>query len=69
MISSNLSAILGQKRLKISQVSRDTGISRNVLTKLYFDKQQGVHYGTLDKLCAYLKVTPGDLVTFISDLN
>ena len=35
---SRLSTIMGEKRLKISTISRDTGISRATLTSLYYDR-------------------------------
>lgn len=67
MIVSNLSEILGRKKLKISQVIRDTDISRPTLTALYRDTSAGIRYSTLDALCKYLQVEPGELFSFRKD--
>lgn len=61
MINNNFSTIMGKKRLKISKVSRDTGISRTTLTSLYYGKSQKVSLDVMDRLCQYLGCTFGDL--------
>jgi len=63
-IVNHFSEILGQKRLKISTVSRETGITRPTLTSLYYGESKVVTFKILSKLCAYLHVTPGDLFTY-----
>ena len=64
MILSNLSTILGTKKLKISDLINDTGISRPTLTALYYNSGKGINFDTLEILCSYLKITPGDLLSF-----
>ena len=61
---SRLSAIMGEKRLKISTIARDTGISRATLTSLYYDRNSAVSLQTLGKLCAYLHCEVGDLISY-----
>ena len=61
MIISNLSEILGKKRIKIAQVIKDTGISRPTLTSLYYNNGSGINFDTLSKLCKYLDVKPNDI--------
>ena len=63
-VVNHFSEILGQKRLKISTVSRETGITRPTLTSLYYSESKVVTFKILSKLCAYLQVTPGDLFTY-----
>ena len=46
MILCNLAAIMGERRLKISKVAADTGISRTTLTALYYDYGKGVQFDT-----------------------
>lgn len=64
MILVNLSEILGRKRLKISKVIEDTGISRPTLTKLYYNDSKGINFDTLSSLCEYLSISPNDLLSF-----
>ena len=61
MIKCNLSRILGEKKLKISDVSRDTGINRGTLTRLYQETAERVELDVMDQLCKYLKCEVGVL--------
>ncbi|WP_100644667.1 helix-turn-helix domain-containing protein [Alteromonas facilis] len=63
MIKCNLSAIMGSKRLKIADVVRDTGINRSTVTRLYHGNTTRIDFETLEVLCNYLNVTPGDVLT------
>ena len=64
MIISNLSTILGKKKLKIANVVKETNITRPTLTALYYNHSKGINFDTLNSLCQYLKVTPKELFTF-----
>lgn len=61
MIKCNLSRIMGEKKLKISEISRDTGINRGTLTRLYQETAERIDLDVLDQLCNYLDCTVGDL--------
>jgi len=61
MIKCNLSRILGEKKLKISDVSRDTGINRGTLTRLYQETAERIDIDVMDQLCAYLDCEVGQL--------
>ncbi|MEE2651272.1 MAG: helix-turn-helix transcriptional regulator [Pseudomonadota bacterium] len=63
MVKCHLSKILGEKRLKISDVARDTGINRGTITRLYHETAVRVEFDVLDKLCAYLDCDISDLLT------
>ena len=65
MILCNLAAIMGERRLKISKVAADTGISRTTLTALYYDSGKGVQFETANILCEYLDVGLSDLFVFV----
>lgn len=52
---------MGEKRLKISNVSRDTGVNRGTITRLYNDKAERVELDVIGKLCIYLEVEIQDL--------
>lgn len=64
MIMSNLSTILGQKKIKISKVIKDTKISRPTLTALYYNHSKGINFDTLNTLCNYLQVSVSDILSF-----
>lgn len=63
MILCNLAAIMGERRLKISKVAADTGISRTTLTALYYDSGKGVQFETANLLCIYFGIGMGELFT------
>lgn len=61
MIKCNLSRIMGEKKLKISDVSRETGINRGTLTRLYQETAERIDLDVLEQLCNYLKCEVGEL--------
>lgn len=64
MILSNLSEIMGKRKLKMSKIISDTGISRPTLTALYYNYGKGINFDTLNSLCNYFDLQPGDFFTF-----
>ena len=62
MVKCNLSILMGNKRLKIADVVRDTGINRSTLTRLYHEQTTRIDFETLEVLCRYLDCTPNDLL-------
>lgn len=66
-ISIKLARLMGEKHLRISDVHRNTGIGRSTLTRLWHDRATAIELETLDKLCKYLKCTPGDILEFTDD--
>lgn len=65
MLKCSLAILLAEKKLRISKVSGDTGISRTTLTSLSNNYSQGIQLDTLNKLCLYLQVTPDRLFAYI----
>jgi putative transcriptional regulator len=63
-IHCKLSTILGEKRLKMSDVVRETKLAKGTVHTLYHDRVQKVDYRVLDKLCRFLNCQPGDLLIF-----
>jgi len=61
MIKCHLSRLMGEKRLKISDVCRDTGINRGTITRLYHETSQRVELDVVDRLCEYLHCEVSDL--------
>lgn len=65
MITCKLSTILGERRLKVSDVTRDTGIARATVDRYYHDSVKSFDREVLSKLCDYLNVTPADLLKLV----
>jgi putative transcriptional regulator len=67
MIRCHFARLLGERKLKISDVARDTGINRGTLTRLYYETAERVELDVLDKLCEYLGVDLPKLLERITD--
>lgn len=65
MIRCNLAILLTERNLKITQVAKETNISRTTLTSLCNNHCQGIQMNTLNKLCTYLQITPKEFFTYI----
>ena len=65
MVRCNLSVLLAERNIKITKVSKDTGISRTTLTYLANNYSKGIQYDTLNTLCNYLHVKPEDLISYV----
>jgi len=63
VVKCNLSALIGAKKLKISDVVRDTGINRSTITRLYHETTTRIDFETLEKLCVYLDCEVGELIS------
>lgn len=61
-VNSRFAILLGEKKTKISEVSRRTGISRTTLTKLYYGDGAAVSYKVLAKLCETLNCEISDIL-------
>lgn len=64
MLIPNLSVLLAQRRLTITRAAQDTGLSRTTLTALCAATAKGIQFDTLDTLCQYLKIAPGDFFLY-----
>ena len=64
-IRSNLSRILGERRLKMSELAESAGVAKNTVLSLYHEKAKGVTFDVLEKICAALNCQPGDLFEYI----
>lgn len=65
-MKNNLSLLMGMRRMKITDVYRDTGIARSTLHDLYNEKSENPDTKTIIKLCNYFKVTPNEFLGFHS---
>lgn len=61
MLRCTLSMLMGKRRVRIADVARATGISRNQLTRLYHDQAVRVELADIEKLCRYFECDPSGL--------
>ncbi|MEQ1157840.1 helix-turn-helix domain-containing protein [Acinetobacter johnsonii] len=69
MIISNLAVLLAERKLKVADLVRSTGINKSTLHKLYNDESVRIDFETIDKICKALEVEVGDLLIFKKNIN
>jgi putative transcriptional regulator len=65
MVKCHLSKLMGEKKLKIVDVSRETGVNRGTITRLYHETASRVDLDAVDALCRFLECDVGDLFEFV----
>jgi len=67
MIKCHLSKLMGEKKLKASEVARITGLHRNTVTLLYKETATRVDLETIEKLCELFNCQVSDLFEYVAD--
>lgn len=52
---------MGERRLKIADVARDTSINRGTITRMYHEEATRVDLDVIETLCRYFEIEVGDL--------
>lgn len=65
MIHCTLSTQMGKRRMRIADVARATGLHRETITQLYYDRKQRYSKDLLNSLCRALSCQPHDLLVYI----
>ncbi len=55
---------MGEKKLKIADLARETGLNRNTVTLLYKETATRVELDTIEKLCEYFDCKVEDLFEY-----
>ncbi|ACX53073.1 transcriptional regulator, XRE family [Ammonifex degensii KC4] len=63
-IHCKLSTLLGERRMKMSELARKTGLAKNTILALYHDRVRKVDYRVLEKICEALGCQVGDLLVY-----
>ena len=58
-----LDALLKERKITRTQLTKDTGISTNIVSKI--SKNEGFKTETIDRLCEYLQVQPSEIMEWI----
>jgi len=64
MIKCHLSRLMGERKLKISEVARETGINRGTITRLYHETAVRIELEAMDTLCRYLECEVSELFEY-----
>lgn len=62
MIRCHLSRLMGERKMKIADVARQTGLNRNTVTLLYKETATRVDLAAIDKLCELFECEVGELL-------
>ena len=66
-IITNLDVMLAKRKMTLSSLSEQVGISIVNLSRLKKGKVKAIRYSTLNKICEILSCKPGDILDYIED--
>lgn len=58
---------MGEKKMKVVDVARETGLHRHTITALYKETAQRIEIDAIDKLCKLFDCDVGELFEFVED--
>jgi putative transcriptional regulator len=61
-IEVTLPVAMARRRMRITDVSRASGLPRTTVTAHYFGREKGITFDTLAKICRALDCGPGDVL-------
>lgn len=67
MIKSNIAVLLAERKLKMSDLAKETGINRGTIQRMYHDEASRIELEVMNKMCEFFDCTPGDLFTYHPD--
>ena len=67
MIRCHLAKLMGEKKMKVIDVARETGLHRNTVTLLYKETAQRIELDALEKLCKLFDCEVSDILEYIEE--
>lgn len=67
MIKCHLSTLMGQRKMKVADVARETGLNRSLVSGLYKETAQRIDLEAVSKLCALFQCEAGELFEYVED--
>ena len=61
MVKCHLSRIMGEPRLKMADVARETGVNRGTITRMYNETATRIELDVIEALCRFLDIQVADL--------
>lgn len=69
MVRCHLSTLMGRDKLRISDVSRLTGLNRSTVSALYKETATRLDLAAIDALCKVFHCTVGDLFEHVPEAD
>lgn len=69
MIRIHLSRLMGEKKEKLSDLIRSTGLARNTVTGLYRESTARIDLDTLNAICQHYGCGVAELLEYVPDQN
>ncbi len=69
MVKCHLSRLMGERKMKIADVARDTGLHRNTITLLYDETASRVDLETIERLCQLFSCSVSDLFEYVPEAS
>lgn len=66
-IKCRLSTLMGERRIKMTELAQTTGLARSTIWHLYHDRSEKIEFRVLNALCKGLNCQPGDLLVYVPD--
>lgn len=67
MIRCHLSRLMGEKKLKVIDVARETNLNRSTVSALYYEKASRVELDVVEKICRFFNCQVADLFELTDD--
>ena len=68
VIRCHLSRLMGERKMKIVDVARATGLHRNTVTLLYQESATRIDIEAIDQLCQLFECEVGQLFAFVPNV-
>ena len=65
MIRCHLARMMGEHKMCIADVARETGLNRGTITRMYNETATRIELDAIETLCRYLNVKIEDLYEFV----
>lgn len=65
MVRCHLARLMGERKMKIIDVARETGLNRNTVTLLYKETAQRIELDAIEKLCELFECEVGELLEYV----
>ena len=62
VIHCRLSTLLGERRIKMAELSRLTGVSKTTINAMYHDRVRKIDYSVLERICTSLDCGISDIL-------
>ncbi|WP_151750498.1 MULTISPECIES: helix-turn-helix domain-containing protein [Acinetobacter] len=69
MVICKLPILLAERKMRVADLIRGTGINKTTLHKLYNGELTRIDLDTIDRICEHLDIQVGDLFVFEKIIN